>query len=96
MNPYHSMIDPIVNRNFVNKFTIILYQISVNTTTKMSARNIITAPLDNSISTETLANNIILDIIVNNIKPDTSKYIEHLQSQNLKKMFLYVDSTIKV
>ena len=59
MNPYHSMIEPIVNRNFGNKFhhhngpnkrqhtNNILSQKYQHSTTR-----------DNSISTETLANNI--------------------------------------
>ena len=81
------MIDPIVNSNFGNTFHHQNRPNQRQHSNKNPARNIITAPLDNSISTETLAKNIILDIIVNNIKPDTSKYIEHLQYQTLKKMF---------
>ena len=49
--------------------------ISSNTTTKMPIINIITEPLDNSISTETLANSINIETIVNNINPYPSKDI---------------------
>ena len=50
-----------------------MYQISVNTPTKTPARNIITAPLDNSISKKNLSNNISRYIPVNNINLDFSK-----------------------
>ena len=56
-------------------------QIIVNIPQKMPASNIIPAPLDNSISTETLVNRIRIQILDNNIKSDPSKYIENLQPQ---------------
>ena len=48
-------------------------QTSVNTPTNISVRNTNTAPLDNSISTETLSKRINVEILINNINPDTSK-----------------------
>ena len=71
-------------------------QISVNTPTKIPARNIIKAPLYNSISTETLANNISIDTLVNNTNPYPYKDINHLQYHTWKKIVLDVDLTTKV
>ena len=96
MNPLHSMIDPIVNKNFGNKFH---HQNGPNQrqhTKNISASNTITSPLDNSISTETLVNNVSIDILVNNINQDHPKDIEHLQSHTWKKMVLDLDSTSNV
>ena len=62
----------------------------------MPVRNTNTAPLDNSIITDTPANNTNIEILVNIINPDPSKDTEYLQSHTCKKIFLYVNSTTKV
>ena len=96
MNPYHSMIETIFNRNLGNEFH---HQNGTNQhkkTTKTPVSNNNKAPQENSISKETLADNINTEILANSIKPDNYKDIEYLQSHTWKKMVLDVESTTKV
>ena len=74
-NTYHSMIEPIVNRNFGNTFHHQNGPNQIQQTKKIPVSNNNTSPLDNSISTETLTKNINIDILANSINPYPSKEI---------------------
>ena len=93
MNPYHSMIDPIVNSNFEHKLH---HQNGPNHRkkhNKNTSQQYHYSTTRKRISTETMANSIRIDIPFNNINPDTSKDIERLQPHSWKKILLDVDST---
>ena len=81
-NPFHSMIDPIVNRRFGNTLH---YQNGKNQhqhTNKNSSQKYHHSTTRQKYQNRNSRHNISIDILVKNINPYPSKDIEHIQSNN--------------